>query len=351
MPVEPGPGAKDRKNFSHLEALGRSLAGLAPWLELGADETKEGVLRARFIELSLLSIKNAVDPASPDYLNFTAGNQSLVDAAFLAQAFLRAPKQLWGRLDETTRQRIVTALTSTRTITPHYSNWLLFPAMIEAALLKFDLPCEPDRIRYAIQEHEKWYVGDGFYSDGPKFRFDYYNSFVIQPMLIEIVQTVYDKSGEMGEMLQRILQRASRYSIVQERLIAPDGSFPPVGRSLAYRCGAFQLLAQLALHNRLPDSLPPNQVRSALTAMISKTMEATGTFDHNGWLRIGLAGHQPELAEHYISTGSLYLCTAAFLPLGLSEDDKFWFAPACDWTSKRVFDGKGIRPDKALNSW
>jgi len=28
-----------------------------------------------------------------------------------------------------------------------------------------------------------------------------------------------------------------------------------------------------------------------------------------------LVGHQPHLAEPYISTGSLYLCTVAFLPL------------------------------------
>ena len=54
-------------------------------------------------------------------------------------------------------------------------------------------------------------------------------------------------------MRPRILERARRYAAILERLIAPDGSFPAIGRSLAYRCGAFHLLAALALRRQLPD--------------------------------------------------------------------------------------------------
>ena len=34
-----------------------------------------------------------------------------------------------------------------------------------------------------------WYKGDGVYGDGPPFHWDYYNSFVIQPMLLNILAT------------------------------------------------------------------------------------------------------------------------------------------------------------------
>jgi hypothetical protein len=349
MPVETLKEAEHRRSVTHLEAFGRSLAGLAPWLELGSSETEEGKLRSKFIGLSVSAIRNAVNPASPDFLNFTEGTQPLVDTAFFAQALLRAPKQLWNNLDATTQQNVITALKSTRTITAHRNNWLLFPAMIETALLKFDQQPQHDPIEFAVTEHEKWYLGDGCYRDGPKFRFDYYNSFVIQPMLIDIVQTVYDQTGEMKDLLDKIVSRAERYAVIQEHFIAPDGSYPPIGRSLPYRCGAFQLLAQMALQGRLPDNLPPNQVRSALTAVITRTLEAPGTFDRNGWLRIGLCGHQPGLAENYISTGSLYLCSVAFLPLGLPADDVFWTTPSCNWTSKQVFEGGNIGIDKSLD--
>src|SRR5262249_47452904 len=43
MPVEQ-PASGTRQTVTHLEAVGRLLAGIAPWLELSADETPEGRL-------------------------------------------------------------------------------------------------------------------------------------------------------------------------------------------------------------------------------------------------------------------------------------------------------------------
>ena len=349
MPIECFPNTLDgRKQVTHLEALGRSLAGLAPWLELGADDSQEGKLRSKFITLAAASIRHAVTPSSPDFMNFTKGGQPLVDAAFLAHALIRAPKQLWQKLDKTTQESLVAALKSTRAIKPYYSNWLLFTAMVEAALLKFTGDHDAVRIDYAIKQHEAWYKGDGVYGDGPDFHYDYYNSYVIQPMMLDITKTVSQATGEMKEELARFTRRAKRYAEIQERLISPEGTFPPTGRSIAYRCGAFQLLAQVALQNELPPTLPPPQVRNALTAVIQKTMETPGTFDKHGWLTIGLSGHQPGIGEHYISTGSLYLCTVAFLPLGLPPDNEFWSGPSVEWTSRKAFSGKSFPIDKSL---
>jgi hypothetical protein len=349
MPVEAFPESlSDRQKVTHLEALGRSLAGLAPWLELGADATKEGQVRAKFIRLATASIRNAVTPSAGSFMNFTEGGQPLVDAAFLAHALIRAPKQLWENLDKVTQDNLIQALRSTRVIKPHYSNWLLFSGMIEAALLKFAKDYDLMRVDYAIKQHEAWYKGDGTYGDGPQFHFDYYNSFVIQPMLLDIVKTLSEETGAMKDQLELFTGRAKRYAEIQERLISPEGTFPPVGRSIAYRCGAFQLLAQMALQKQLPASLPPAQVKSALTAVIRKSMNAPNTFDKSGWLTIGFCGHQPGIGERYISTGSLYLCTTAFLPLGLPPSDDFWSGPPVDWTSKKAYSGMEFPIDKAF---
>src|SRR5262249_44082152 len=83
MPVE--QGGSDRRRVTHLEAIGRLMAGLAPWLELPADETSEGRLRSHYASLAHRAIAHAVDPSSPDFMNFTRERQPLVDAAFLAQ--------------------------------------------------------------------------------------------------------------------------------------------------------------------------------------------------------------------------------------------------------------------------
>ena len=349
MPVESAPGQQaGRRAVSHLEALGRTMAGLAPWLELSADDDlEESLSRQRYLDLSRKAIANGVDPTSPDYLNFTTNGQPLVDAAFLAHGLVRSPK-LWHVLSTAEQTNVVKALQSSRAIKPGYSNWLLFSAMVEAALLKYTGAGDEVRMDYAIRQHQAWYKGDGAYGDGPDFHWDYYNSYVIQPMLLDIVKTLADAGKADQGLYDTLLTRAQRYALVQERLIGPDGSFAAFGRSLAYRCGAFQLLAQLAWQQTLPTELPPAQVRSALTAVIQRTMDAPGTFDAKGWLQIGLCGHQPAIGETYISTGSLYLCSVAFLPLGLPNSDLFWAAPATDWTAKKIWSGQDVKTDHAL---
>ena len=109
-----------------------------------------------------------------------------------------------------------------------------------------------------------------------------------------------------------------------------------------------QGLAQSALRRDLPKDVPPGQARAALSAVVTRTLDAPGTLDAQGWLTLGLCGHQPGVAETYISTGSLYLCSAAFLPLGLPPTDPFWTDPPRDWTAKRAFSGQAIPIDKAL---
>nr|WP_294925084.1 DUF2264 domain-containing protein [uncultured Flavobacterium sp.] len=348
MPVEKSPGAwDDRKHVTYLEAFGRLLSGMAPWLELGPDETPEGKLRAKYIDLAQKSIHNATDPNSPDFMNFVNDKQPLVDAAFFAQALLRAPKQLWEPLDAATKENVIKALKSSRKIEPYHSNWLLFAGMVEAAIIKFDKDPDNKRLDYALEEHKKWYLGDGTYGDGPDFHWDYYNSFVIHPMQLDILNVLKEKSNDYKNDYDTELKRARRYAAVQERLISPDGTYPPIGRSLTYRFGAFQLLSQIALWKQLPKEVTPAQVRSALYVMIHNQIKAKGTFDKNGWLQIGFYGHQNNIGEGYISTGSLYLCSEAFLVLGLPATDPFWSDPYQPWTQKKIWSGQEIPIDHA----
>jgi hypothetical protein len=203
------------------------------------------------------------------------------------------------------------------------------------------------RVDYALRELQSWYLGDGAYGDGPHFHWDFYNSFVIQPYLLQLMDTLGDQSPAWSAMRAPIHDRAQRYAAIQERMIAPDGSYPAIGRSITYRCGAFHLLADAARRNMLPEGLTPSQVRCALSAVIERTLGAADTFSNEGWLQIGLAGHQPGLGETYISTGSLYLCSAAWLPLGLSPADPFWSLPPQPWTSQTIWSGKNIQADHA----
>ncbi len=357
MPIEIADEPYDfREEVVHLEIVGRTLAGMAPWLELGPDDSEEGQLRKKYINLAVKGIANSVNPEANDYLNFTEHLQPLVDAAFLAEALIRAPKQLWGNLDEITQQRVLKELKNTRSVSPLYMNWLLFSGMIEAALLKFDDTADMVRIEYCLIKHDEWYLGDGMYGDGPDFHWDYYNSFVIQPMILDILSVLKEKEEQLEEYNYKdrfitdnnvFLERAQRYAEIQERLIGPDGTYPPIGRSLAYRFGVFQALSQIALFEKLPQQIAPAQVREALFKVIKNQLSAPGTFNTNGWLNIGFYGHQRSIAEPYMTTGSLYLCTAAYLVLGLPEDNAFWSDAAEEWTQKKIWSGKETPIDHA----
>ncbi|MEX0273366.1 MAG: DUF2264 domain-containing protein [Flavobacteriaceae bacterium] len=329
----------DRSNYACLEAFGRLMAGMAPWLELGPGDDREGRLREKYIALSHQAIKNAVDPNSPDYMNFSDGSQPLVDAAFLAQAFLRAPKQLWEPLPDTVKNQVIDAFKLSRNISPFYNNWLLFSATVEAFLAKFADGADYMRIDYALKKHLEWYVGDGTYSDGDTFHWDYYNSFVIQPMLLDIVQVLREGDPSKDKLYKTLLGRSQRYAVILERIISPEGTYPVIGRSSVYRFGSFQVLSQMCLMDQLPKEISKGQARAALTSVLKRLSSAPGLYDDKGWLQLGVVGYQPKMAEPYINTGSLYLTSVGFLPLGLHASHEFWTHKAEDWSMVKVWKG------------
>ena len=350
MPYETVNKDKSHRYVSYLEAVGRTICGIAPWLELGPDDTEEGKLRERFIRLTVEGLRNAVDPSSPDYLTFGGkAGQPLVDAAFLAEGVLRAPTQIWGRLDDKTRKRLIDEWKRSREIKPGESNWLLFASTVEAALLEFSGEYDRERLYYGVNRFRNdWYKGDAWYGDGQDLHLDFYNSLVIHPMLTEVLGIIEKHGLEGAEFLPVQKKRLGRFAAELERMISPEGTYPVIGRSISYRFGSFHALTDAAWLHLLPPDLSPAQVRCALTAVIDRQLAAKGTFDPEGWLRVGYSGRQVNMGETYINTGSLYLCTTAFLPLGLPADDPFWSAPARDWTSKKAWSGIDVGSDHAL---
>lgn len=347
----PVPFHQDRAPYAPLEAFGRTLCGVAPWLELEGLTGEEAARQQQWRAWAVEGLERAVDPASPGRMAFDLPGQTLVDAAFLSHALLRAPRQLAGKLVPKAKERLISALKATRATNPCRTNWLLFSAMVESALRL--LGCTDfDRMRidYAVRMFQLWYKGDGVYGDGEPFHADYYNSFVIHPMLLDILAANPDLEQDYPALYGLSLDRAARYGAILERLIGPDGSYPVVGRSITYRFGAFQLLSQLALQHRLGGEGPsPAQVRCGLTAVLRRVMAAPGLFDASGWLQPGVYGLQPNLAEGYINTGSLYLCCAFFLPLGLPDSDPFWAMPDEPWTAKRVWEGSAVPIDHSID--
>lgn len=350
MIVEVSPNWDGRnKGVTYMETFGRLMAGIAPWLSLPDDETDEGMKRKQLRDWALKSYRNAVDPESPDYLLWRGHGQALVDAAYIAESFLRGYDALWEPLDDTTKSRYIEEFSQLRRVDPPYTNWLLFSSTIEGLLAKAGAQYDEYRVNSAIRKVEEWYTGDGWYADGPEFAFDYYSSYVFHPMYLETLQALKDSKAytriHYSNYYNRALRRAQKYSIVLERLISPEGTFPVFGRSIPYRMATMQPLALMAWYEKLPAGLTNGQVRSALTAVMHRMFDDKENFNEGGFLTIGFAGRQPNIADWYTNNGSLYMTSLSFLPLGLPATHPFWTDAQQPWTSQKAWSGQPFPKD------
>ena len=352
MQTEFSPSFDNRnRKVVYMETFGRLMAGIAPWLSLPDDDTPEGRQRRELREWALLSYRNAVDPSSPDYLCWGITGQNLVDAAYIAESFLRGYEALWVPLDSITKQRYVKEFQGLRKIDPPYTNWLLFSSVIESFLAKAAgrAACDMFRVNTACRKVEEWYVGDGWYADGPSFAFDYYSSFVLHAMYLETLQAMQDAKAntriDYKKYYDRALTRAQKMAVILERFISPEGTFPVFGRSIPYRLATMQPLAMMAWQQTLPKELSNGQVRAALTAVMHRMWDSPGNYNEKGYLTIGFCGRQPEVADWYTNNGSLYITSEVLLPLGLPADHPFWTTPAEPWTQVKAWNGKPFPKD------
>ncbi|MFC6860075.1 DUF2264 domain-containing protein [Zunongwangia atlantica] len=339
-----------REKFARLEAFGRVFNGIAPWLNLAINkESEEYLLQLKYKDLALKSLDNITNPSTKDYVDFGCGPQCLVDAAYLCQGILRY-QTICEELNEEVKENVVTELRKTRKYIVAENNWLLFASMVEVTLLKLKSKCDHKRLtRGVIKFMKKFYVGDAIYGDGKVFSLNYYNSFVIHPMLTDILVVTNEKKLTIKKYLDIQATRQRRYLEILERLISPEGTFPVLGRTITCRLGAFHSMAHSVLRGDISENISYGQIRAAMTAVLNKQFsDEQRNFTKDKWLKVGFIGEQLSIAEEYINIGSTYHTCSFFLPLGLSPTHQFWTDKSQKWTNLRIWNGEESIKDKAL---
>lgn len=93
-----------QRGVAYLEAVGRTMIGIAPWLELSLPRSTSEEERALQKQYRLSPAKRSPTSGNPCAADYCVWNQTgallspdqpLVDAAFLASALLKAPTQLF----------------------------------------------------------------------------------------------------------------------------------------------------------------------------------------------------------------------------------------------------------------
>ena len=349
MILEYSPLSYSSKKISYIECFGRLMDGINPWLFLPDDKTKEGKIRKKLRELAILSYKKIIEPNNPDMILGKFNNDSfpLAEAGFLAQSFIRAPK-LWNQLDNITKRRYLERFKQTRKIKPPFNNCILFTGIVECFLLEIGHQANINLIINITNQINQWYIGDGWYSDGEYFAMNYYNSYVIHPIFINMLEIMEKHHIKVPLNSSIAIKRMQKFNIFLERLISPEGKFPAFGRSLVYRLGVFHTLALSIWKYGLPKPLTNGGVRSCLTKVINNMFKIKGNFDEKGFLNLGFVGHQRSIANAYSTSGSTYLTSLIFLPLGLSSNHPFWVDPPQQWTSQKAWTGKSFSIDNHI---
>lgn len=340
-----------RSHLAPMEAFARSLAGISLWLEQDGGDSFEERLRVRYRNLTLTGIANVFNETSPDFLNFTIHNQCVIELGHIALALHRAPRSIWANLPSKLQDKITQTLKYHRKFGIPPNNWHLYNAMVEAFLHKVK-PTESKEsyISISVRKFEGWYLGDGHYSDGQRFRLDYYNSIAIHPLLLEI-SSIYQNHFTVSYRSE-LLIRAQRYATQLEMLISPEGAFPFIGRSNVYRFAVLHVLSLLIVRNDLSVELKKRigALRTAMTNMIYRIAETRPLFDEAGWLVEGVVGYQPERSDSYISRGSLYECTLGLIHVALARNSSFWLSDEQPWTQLRIWSGsRDIAVDRAID--
>lgn len=279
------------------------------------------------------------------YIKWECKQQILVEMANLSLAFIRCPR-LWDLIDTDTRENILSVMKNAITeYEPYNNNWLLFTCTINIFLHKQNKITSLHNINDILDKFDKdFYIGDGWYKDGDIFHMDYYNSYVILPFLLDIYKELNDTTK-----YDLIVKRIQRQSEFLERLISPIGTYPLFGRSMVYRTAIFHALVYSSYLNILPSTISYAQVRCGLTSVIENTFSNEDNYTENGFLTLGFSDNQPELVDWYSNSGSVYFCLLVFIPLGLSDQHKFWSESDKKWTQYNAWNKMGkIRKDKIL---
>ncbi|MGD1224010.1 DUF2264 domain-containing protein [Streptomyces krungchingensis] len=247
-------------------------------------------------------------------------SQPLVEAASIALALRLTRPLLWDRLDDGVRQRAAHWLGDALTAEPWANNWELFPVTVGGFLQ--EVGHEPEAARAAVDRGlariEQWYLGDGWYSDGPGRAFDYYNGWAMH-----LYPVLHAWLSDDRRLLDLYGARLEAHLADYARLFGGDGAPMLQGRSLTYRFAAAAPLWLGALTGRTP--LSPGETRRLASGALRHFLDH-GAVDDRGLLTLGWHGPDEAFLQGYSGPASPYWASKAFVGLLLPPDHEAWTA-------------------------
>ncbi|MGV9270816.1 DUF2264 domain-containing protein [Kitasatospora sp. NPDC003701] len=251
----------------------------------------------------------------------TDRGQAMVEAASIAFALRLTRPWLWDRLDGAVRARVGRWLADALRREPNDNNWWLFPLSVGGFLAEAGI-AEPEAraaVRRGLERIDRWYLGDGWYTDGRPRAFDHYNGWALHLYPVLHAHLAGDR-GLLAEYGDRLAAHLADYG----HLFGGDGAPVHQGRSLTYRFAVAAPLWAGALAGRTP--LGPGTTRRLASGALRYFLDR-GAVDDRGLLTLGWHGPEPRLVQRYSGPASPYWAGSGFLGLLLPPDHPVWTEP------------------------
>ena len=302
---------------AQTEGFSRPLWGLVPLWASGGDA-------GAFDDIYIRGIVSGTDKASAEYWGECRDrDQRFVEMAAIAYALIFSPDKVWYPLNDKQRSGLAEWLFQINGHEVCDSNWIFFRVLVNIALKKRDMKYSSETLRQDIRRIEDFYLGNGWYSDGPNGQKDYYISFAIHFYSLVYAMTMEDDDPE------RCAKYRSRAEIFAHDFIywfADDGETLPYGRSLTYRFAQLAFWSACVAAGVLP--FEKGIIKGIIERGLGKWLDNRDIFDNSGILTIGYKYPSLHMAEHYNAPGSPYWALKTFMLLMLDDNDPFWSCEA-----------------------
>ncbi|MEX3018180.1 DUF2264 domain-containing protein [Kluyvera sp. STS39-E] len=300
-------------DIAEMEGLSRALWGLFPLLAGGAD--------VPFSDKYITAIKLGTDPQSPSYWGETGPyDQRLVEMAAYGLGLALLQNKLTDVFSEAELANLHRWLNQITDAQMPDSNWNYFAIIVQLGFKRAGLPYDQAAIDRRFGMMEAYYLGDGWYSDGPGRPKDYYISMAFHFYgLIYATLNAHDDPTRAATLRERACLFAKDFIY----LSAADGASVPFGRSLTYRFAMVAFWSGVAFAGL--DVFSPGVVKGIILRHLRWWLKQP-IFDRDGILTLGFAYPNLAMCEDYNAPGSPYWALKMFLILALPADHAFWLA-------------------------
>jgi len=298
-------------DIAQMEGLSRALWGLFP-LMAGGDATP-------FSEKYITAIRLGTDPQSAGYWG-EAGpyDQRLVEMAAYGLGLSLLGDKLLDRFTEREVMNLHAWLSQITDAQMPDSNWNYFAIMVQLGFKRAGLPYDQAAIDRRFALMDAYYLGDGWYSDGPGRPKDYYIS-----MAFHFYGLIYATLSGDEARAEGLRERSRLFAEDFIYWSAADGASVPFGRSLTYRFAMVAFWSAVAFSEL--DVFTPGIVKGIILRHLRWWQQQPMT-DRDGILTLGFAYPNLAMCEDYNSPGSPYWALKTYLILALPEAHPFWQA-------------------------